>query len=70
MEQIDDWEGRFVVKLAHGPGYRNLPRLSAVLRDCPSNYRLHSVVPVASGGGYTLHLNVIFEKHHDNSQED
>lgn len=53
---------RYIVTRARAPGATSNERhLEEVLRDCPSNYRLHSVVPVASGGGYTLFLHVIFE---------
>jgi len=51
---------RFLVRVARAEN-RDLPRLSEVLNDCPEGYRLHSVVPHASGGGYTVHFNVIFE---------
>lgn len=41
---------RYIVTRARAPGATSNERhLEEVLRDCPSNYRLHSVVPVASG---------------------
>lgn len=57
-------KSRFIVKTARGaPDIgRDLLTLQEVLDDCPMDHQLHSVVPIASGGGYTLYLKVIFER--------
>lgn len=51
---------RFKIELARGADH-SLLYLDDVLNNCPEGYRVHSIVPIASGGGYTDFLYVIFE---------
>ena len=52
----------YIVRTARASTHDDCPRLSDVLANCPDGYRLHSVVPIAQGGGYTGYQQVIFEK--------
>jgi hypothetical protein len=53
---------RYLIRTARGETSPAAASLDTALNECPEGYRLHSVVPVASGSGYTASLTVIFER--------